>query len=48
MIFIRQYLVSNIGSIRDIVDREPRGGRIVETDEDICRNMIIEQRLKTG
>jgi hypothetical protein len=45
MICIRQYLVSDNGGIRDIVDREPCGGRIVETDEDICRNMIIEQRL---
>jgi hypothetical protein len=30
------------------VDRKPRGGRVIETDKDICWNVIFKQRLKTS
>lgn len=43
---IGEYLIPNLSAVGDIVDRKPGGGRIVKTDKDICRDIVIKQRLK--
>ena len=43
---ICEYLIPNLSAVGDIVDRKPGGGRIVKTNKDICRDIVIKQRLK--